>query len=328
MIVGGLLFRWYSTAMFKDYNVESANELLAIEQSLPYWYTSMAMVATFTVYSAGLAAWGKAMAGKKLFWLAMSGASMLFMFGVGRRAIFAMFVVIAWTLFTGRRRLAVIAMVLSIPVLIGISNVYQAYRLLSYRGVPVLSLISQEDIGPLAKQALEGAHTIGNLEEREAIWRFNYDIIKSHQEGKGELQWGKLLIGEFPNYIPAAIFWRKQVFDSEIAVEEAFGLEKVDRGSSLFTYTYADFGILGFFVAPMMMIAFIWLCISAQRRTEDPFLRLMLMGCALFYGLNIEGNYLDVLDVIRSYVFIVVLYVAARIGKRAFDSLIRRAVAR
>lgn len=330
LIVLALSFRWYTAEFFSELGALGETELMAIEQDLPYWYTSIGMIVSTTIFAAGICAWGKvgiARGWKRLFWLAATGASAFIVMGAGRRSILAMLIVIGWTILVAQRgrrsswgTLAVV--ILAMPVLVALSNVYQAYRLVSHRGVPLENVIAADDVGSLVEEVAAVGRTVSNLKERQAVWRFNYEVVKAHVVDGANLQWGELLAGEFPNYVPSALYPGKVWIDSEETLLRAFGLEVYDRPSNVFAYTYADFGMLSAVLAPALLLFWCWVCATALRFLRDPFLRVLLMGMAIFYAINMETGYLVPIGHARDFVLLALLYVTARGTLRAARFLV------
>jgi hypothetical protein len=325
----GMAFRWYSAAMFGAADVSEAGQLYDLnERDLPYWYTSVDMVLPLIMFGAGLTAWGKAMVSRGLpqfFWLVLAAASAVFFFGAGRRSLIAFLVVILWSILTGAssrwRRLAPALLLCAVPVLIGLSNMYQAYRFFAYRGVPIASVMTTDTLFDVMRGAVELENTLDNLRGREAPWRFNYDVLKAHTEGRA-LQWGALLLNALPNHIPFAIYPGKVVSEPEAEMQRAFGFdEEVDRGANIFVFTFADFGYVGFFVAPAMIILLVWACGWIMRRLKDPFLRVILLSGALYYALNLEAQYTLPIQLARNYLILSAAYVALRTTWHKVDRL-------
>lgn len=316
LIVLALWHRWYTATFFAEYEGLGQRELEFLEQGLPYWFTSIGMVVATTILAVGMCAWEKARSAigvHKLFWLGMTGAAGLVAIGMGRRAIFVLLVIFGWTLLKNRRGWRSVAvLLLSAPMLFVLSNVYQAYRLVSHRGVPLESIAGFDDAGSIVDSAIAANRTIENLQERQAMWRFNHEVIKAHIDDSADLMYGALLMSDFPNYVPSILNPGKKWVDSEETLLLAFKLDLDDRPSNLFAYTYADFGVLSAIATPAMMLGFVWLCAFALRRIRDPFLRLLLMGMAITYALNLETGYLVQIGYIRDFVMVSCAYLAAR----------------
>ncbi len=315
-----VLYRWYTAAYFSEYGPLDATALEALDQNLPYWYTSLGMVVTVGLYPAALCSWGKVRAStglRRFFWAAMLAASAMMIMGLGRRSMLAFLVIIGWDLLTNtriqrHRWMAFALLVLSVPLFITISNLYQAYRGSSVRGVPLENITS--DVTP--ESFLEGAtdlnRTMANLQEREAIWRHNYEVVKAHLDGRGDLQWGRLFVASIPNLVPAALYPGKTIFDTQGELIEAFNLENTDKSENIFANTYADFGMLSAIAAPLMILLIVWVCAVAMRHFRDPFLRVLLMGTAIFYAMNLESSYVVPLGFARDFVVIALAYLAIR----------------
>lgn len=322
-----LAFRWYTSVFFSEFGDLGEQDLLALEQTLPYWYTSIGMIVSTTIFAAAFCAWGKvgiSRGWRRLFWLAMTATSAALIFGIGRRAILTFLIVVGWTVLVeqrGKRWVTVMVIALAMPVLIAVSNVYQAYRAVSYRGVPLDNIVTSQDIGSLFEEAAAVERTVANLQERPAMWRFNYEVVSAHASGNGSLQWGTLLLGDIPNYIPSVLYPRKEWVDSEDVLLQRFNLERYDRPSNLFSYTYADVGLLSALAAPGLMLLFCWLCAFALRRLRDPFLRSVLMGMAIYYAISLETGYLAPLAMARDFLIVAAIYLLARSAMRGARSL-------
>ena len=103
-----------------------------------------------------------------------------------------------------------------------------------------------------------------------------------------------------------------RIFDVENELLTAWGLELYDRPNSVFSYASADFGLLGIFVAPFLILVFVCLCAAVLSRVRDPFLRSTLMGFALYYALNIEGSSLGWIQLLRDFFILAFLYTCSR----------------
>jgi hypothetical protein len=333
LIALGVGYRWYTSLVFGEYQALGERELAILEQDLPYWYTSLGMIVSTTIFPAAICSWGKAAIARgahKLFWLSMTAAGALVTVGMGRRAILTFLIIVAWTILAeqqkkGRRWVSITLLVISIPLLVTFSNLYQAYRLVSHRGIPMENIIAVDEIGSLIENAAAVDRTVSNLQERLAMWRFNHEVIDAHVSDKADLQWGQIFASDLPNYVPSALYPGKTWVDSEETLLDAFGLEKHDRPSNLFSYTYADFGLLSAFVAPALMLFFVWVCSLTLRRMRDPFLRLLLMGMAIFYAMNLETGYIVPLGLARDFVLVALLYVSLRWASQSVRSLARSA---
>lgn len=321
VIAFAVVFRWYTASVFGQYQGLNEQELAVLEQDLPYWFTSSGMIVSTTIFGAALCSWGKvgiSHGWRRLFWLAVTGAAALLVLGLGRRAILAFLIIVAWTVLGEQRRrgrawITVAVIALAMPTLLAVSNIYQAYRAVSYRGVPMADVISGDDVGSLLENAAAVDRTVSNLQQRPAMWRFNYEIVDAHLKDIGELQWGTLLASDIPNFIPSALYpGKKQWIDSEETLLNDFHLELYDRPSNLFSYTYADFGALSVLAAPGLMLFFAWICGVALRRLHDPFLRVILMGMAAYYAINLETGYLVPIGLTRDFLIVAAAYLLGR----------------
>jgi hypothetical protein len=328
MLVAIVGFRFYTAMVIETYSVESRADLETFENQLPYWFTAIGILAPAMLFTAGTASWAKYMTSvgttKRLFWLALTLTAAAFLFWQGRRPMFAFFVLVFWTvgsigrLSTKRWLLILLVSAIAAPFLIAISNLFQAYRWASFRGAPVVSEFRYESFDSIVKRATSVERTVANLRKRQAIWRFNYAVMNSHQRGDGELQWGLLLVSSVPNYIPAVLYpGKKSIFETEGELQKAMNLEYRDLGENIFVMTYGDFGLLGFLVAPLMIIAFVMVSAEVLRRIYDPFLRLLLMGLCLYYALNMEAQYTTPIGVARDFVVLAAAYFVVRTVARA-----------
>lgn len=307
-----IAFRAYTSYYFSDYSIADPSELQEIERSLPYWYTSTAIISICLMYAVGLVAWTKVLNSKgltRLMWVFFALAATYFMFTEGRRAVFSLLIFVFWMLVSNKKTFrAIVLLMIALPILVVASNLYQAYRAVSYRGIPVIEM----DARDMVKALTAAEATSRNLSEREALWRFNYLIMNQHFRDDGDLQWGKLLLKPIPNYIPAAILPGKKIFSSEEGIQRAFNLEVKDQGENIFVATYADFGVLGMLIAPLLMAAFVWTCALVMKRLRDPYLRTTLMGFCLFYALNIEAVYSAPVQIARDFLIVSLAYLVAR----------------
>lgn len=323
-IAPAVLYAVATYHFFGPYAGLGFGELMELEQYLPYWYTSLGMVATMLLAAVAPALWWRVVKTRglaRLTWLAMTLASIVMIFGTGRRQMFAFLVVVAATTIARMRRprrAAFIAALVLAPTFLIVSNLYQSYRDGAYR-LAALSVDTEE----LSEAALEADKTVENLQIRRAMWRFNYEVMQVQDP---DFQWGRLLIGGLPNYIPAALYpGGKEIFSSEAELLHAFRLEQADRGENLFALTYGDFGFFGIFVAPAIMLLLVWAFGAIQRRLKDPFLRLVLMGSAINYALNFETNYTGFVPVLRSFLVIALVYIVARAAWRTWAGVLRAA---
>lgn len=331
MLAVAVVYRWYTADFFAERHVLGSDPAL-VEADMPYWLTSLGMIASTAVFPAGLAAWGKARASAgftRLLWFALVGVSCAVILGMGRRAIFAFLVIVGWDVMSQamqqrRRLLTLVVLALSVPALITLSNLFQAYRLAVYRGVAIEAM----DLDPasLVEAASDVDKTIANLEERKALWRYNYDLANADLRGEGRLQGGELFLSGIGNYVPAFINPQKVVVDTELETLMAFGLPLIDSPDNIFASTYADFGVSSVLVAPALILFFVFACASVLAWLTDPFLRVLLMGAAIFYALNMENAYHFPIGIARDFAFIATIYLTACAAGRTMASIVRLAV--
>ncbi|HZR03627.1 MAG TPA: hypothetical protein VFA81_10700 [Burkholderiales bacterium] len=326
-----VVYRIITATMYAELGPE---ELSGNERDLPYWFTSLGMIVNVSVFPAALCCWGKARATqgpRRLYWFALAGLCALVIMGMGRRAIFALLVITGWDLLTqfrARRRLwlPLLLLIMFVPMMLMISNVYQAYRFATVRGVPMENMAEMLEEKSLLESAADVNETISNIEQRQAMWRFNYSIVDADLRGMGSPQWGRILIGGLQNLVPSAIYPDKVIFDTEAETQAAFGLERVDQSENIFTSTYADFGFLSIVIAPLFILLIVWACAHGERRLRDPFLRALLLGAALFLALNLEQSYMTPFGFARDFAFVAAGYVALRAFFRVARSIVRLAI--
>jgi hypothetical protein len=275
------------------------------------------------------------MGAPKFVWFCIAGASALMVLGMGRRALLSLAVIIAWDVFTQARLrrerwLALVLTLLLLPALVMVSNLFQSYRTISARGVPLGNVVAETDLSSLAetrslaRQAADVRTTVSNLEIRMAMWRYNAEVIQAHWRA-GDLQWGKIGLSAMALYVPSVLFPKKGVRDTETALLESFGLEAFDRPENIFATTYADFGFLSILVAPLLVVLFVTICATALKYFVDPFLRMLLMGMALFYALNMEIGFLYPVAMARSFIVIAIVYLGIRQLTRLMRGVVRTA---
>lgn len=314
LIALALFERWATAAYFSDINVSATPDLHALEGELPYWHTSIGHIVWLSGCAVAWCAWGKTRISTglmRVFWLAATFLSVGVVFGWGRRALLSFLVIAGWEVISRVRRkgLAVLVIVASMPVLVMASNLYQVYRGMTHRGVVIEELV-RDDVS--ITDALDVGRTVSNLQERPSMWRYNYEVMKAHFDGEGDLFWGGLFLSGLPSYIPAVLWPGKVVVETEDATIERFKLEPYDRGENIFVATYADFGVLSIVVAPALILLFVFVCSVVLRYLRDPFLRMLLLGAAIFYALNIENSYLVPLGIARDFLVVATLYLAVR----------------
>lgn len=307
VLVAGLVFRVVSADMVADLEVQNAALVAQLEAELPYWFKSLSQLLPPAVFAAGLAAATKAFASRaplRLWWAACTLASVIFFFGAGRRALLALLLIMFWMYVRNRRSALVLllAAVVAIPVLIGASNLFQAYREVAYRGA-VVSGISAVD---LLEQATNFELTTNNLQRREAIWRFNANVIQA--KPGAHYAPGELLANTLGNYVPAVIAPNKTIFDAEEQMLRERGFQAYDGASNVFALTFADFGLLGFLAAPALLVVFVLLVAAALRQIRSPHLRALLLASALYYALNIEVNYGQPVQMARDFLILAFLH--------------------
>jgi hypothetical protein len=337
MVIGVVVFRVYAVRVVGSYGAESQREFEAIDQRLPYWFTAIGMLAPAVLFTAGIASWAKFMTSARLdraLWLGLAVVTAGLLFWLGRRPIFAFLVVAFWLIATigqaSVRRWVVLFVVSAIaaPFLVSVSNLFQSYRLASYRGVPVVSALRYENLDSLIQRASSIEKTVANLQDRQAVWRFNYAVVNSHQRGEGALQWGRLLVRAVPNYIPAVLYpGKKIIFETEGELQRAMNLEYRDAGENIFVMTYGDFGLVSFLIAPLMIILFVTICAMVLRRFSDPFLRILLMGMCLYYALNMEAQYTTPIAITRDFLVLALVYLVIRNGWRISFGMAKDAIA-
>lgn len=336
MLISIVVFRLYTAMVIGSYSAESKAEFEVVEKRLPYWFTAIGILVPAMLFTAGTASWAKYMTSvgtNRLFWLTLTLIAAAFLFWQGRRAVFALLVVALWTMATtgrtsGRRWILILfVLAMAAPFLLAISNLFQTYREAAFRGVPVVTAFRYESGLSVLERAWGVERTLTNLQNRPAVWRFNYAVINSHQRGEGQLQWGRLLLSAVPNYIPAVFYpGAKTTFETEGELQKAMNLEYRDLAENIFVATYGEFGPLGFFVAPLMIIAFVMICAMVLRRLDDPFLRMLLMGMCLYYALNLETQYSGPIGIARDFILLATAYLAMRTVTRAVYGVVRGSV--
>ena len=323
-------YRFYTNTLVSSHAVFAAADLDSINQGLPYWYTSVWQISAELMFVAGTAAFWKQINSRgltKLLWLLLAIGAIIFTFWLGRRPLFVLLALVFWmvTAGTNRRRplLAMTLLILAVPVMLVASNLFQTYRMASYRGVPVVDLLSDRSAADIAKTAIDVEKTSSNLQRRQAIWRFNYDVINAHQDGRGSLHWGQLMFGEIPIYIPSAILPGKEWVDAEVKLQRTLGLPVFDQAGNIFAFSYGEVGLLSIIAAPALMILFVFVTAFALRFIKDPFLRILVMGFAIHYAINIEGRYTTPVFIVRNLIIIAIAYIVARTAVRLGRQLIR-----
>jgi hypothetical protein len=192
----------------------------------------------------------------------------------------------------------------------------------------VVSALRYENLDSLIRRASSIEKTVANLQDRQAVWRFNYAVVNSHQRGEGALQWGRLLVRAVPNYIPAVLYpGKKIIFETEGELQRAMNLEYRDAGENIFVMTYGDFGLVSFLIAPLMIILFVTICAMVLRRFSDPFLRILLMGMCLYYALNMEAQYTTPIAITRDFLVLALVYLVIRNGWRISFEMAKDAIA-
>lgn len=325
ILVAGLAFRVVSADMVADLEVQNPDLVAQLEADLPYWFKSLAQLLPLIVFTAGLAAAAKAFAGRgatRLWWAAWTFASVVFFFGAGRRALLALLLIVFWMYVRSRRNAVILILcaAIGIPVLIGASNLFQAYREVAYRG----AVVSKTDAGILLEQAANLDLTATNLQNREAIWRFNANVMQADRSGQRAP--GELLLNTLGNYVPAVLSRNKTVFDAEKEMMRDRGMREYDGASNVFVLTYADFGLLSFLIAPALLILFIGLVALTLRRLSSPHLRALLLASALYYALNIEVNYGQPAQMVRDFLIVAFLHWIVTTGLRMLRPGERRGI--
>lgn len=330
LTVISLLYRWYTASFIGDLGTISPEELALVDRDMPYWYTSVGMLVWFAAFPIALCSWAKFRTSKKLFWLAMTAYSVFAIFGSGRRAFLALMLIIGWDVLTTtkKRWKALLLIASALPLLLIASNLYQTYRAFSYRGAVLANVVGEtdfssiSDLTQLAQSASDAGKTVSNLEDRMAMWRFNYEVIQAHFKEQGSPQWGGIIWPGLVNFIPSAIYPDKVVRETEGVLLKAFELPLYDRPENVFAMLYGEFGLFCLIAVPLFILGFVWVISRLMMYLEDPFLRMSLLGAAIFYALNLESALMEPIATLRAFALLAVCYVTMRgLGRVARTTL-------
>lgn len=327
-----IAYRLYTYVFFSEFSALEGQELEKLDVSLPYWYTTFGLIAQSVAFAVTPVAFVKSLRSPgiiKLLWWLLIAVLLVMTFGFGRRALIAVLTIFVWLGLRGSKTASqkwrlILACVVLVPVLLVLNNVYQAYRLASHRGV-VLTNLQMEDAEEIfTKQnpltiALDFDRTTTNLEERTAMWQFNYQLLGSALYRSVEYSYGMLLIQEAGNFIPRIVYPDKVIFDVDFEVSRAFGIQERDWPSNILAFAFADFGIAALIAIPLMMVSLLALFGYAQHMIKDTFLRVMLAGFIISYVLNLEVTYAVPLQLARDFLLVAIVYWALRLlfGGRA-----------
>jgi hypothetical protein len=293
--------------------------------SLPYWYTSLGMMAEACTFPAAVCLYGKAKQTKGLVKPVLFGvvgvASFFLLVAFGRRAFFALAIVVGWDLLRDAKRRgnplrmgALLAF--AVPALLLASNFFQAYRVMSFRGALVDETL---DMGEAVSMATNVDTTRMNLEHRMAMWRFNYEVVDAHVTRGEPLQLGDISLSGIANVIPSALFQKEDIQTAELALLRAVGVDDGDdRPDNIFATLYADFGLVSAPVVAALIVLFAWMVGIVLGHMRDPFMRLLLLGMAVYYALNLETSIHAPLMIARNFALAAIIYLAARETMRAF----------
>ena len=192
--------------------------------------------------------------------------------------------------------------ILFLPLLFMFSNIYQSYRGLSP------SALNRYQHGNFWDALTNADATITNLQERQAMWKFNYLIVSKQAEGDyppyGAIAWQAI-----KNAIPR-IFWpAKKIYDLDEMTANLYGLPVTDYPTNNFAMTQADFGCFSIIIFPLMIFAIVYsIGIISFLIKKHATLFLIVTGFLIKYFLSIEASYADSILLFRDIIVAIFCY--------------------
>jgi hypothetical protein len=297
--------------------------------ALPYWLTSSLQLVLTLIFCLFLAQFSKALVyrgDRRLFWMVAGAISFLLIAQHGRRPIISLIFVFMILLFLARRRNLFSARILPVALaalatLLVFSNVYQNYR---------TSIIAR----PLAQSTLATPSfsdaatdinaTLSNLQERTALWQFNYLILDRQASSPLDLEipYGDVTGQAMKNSIPSILWPEKTVVEPDAIVAYAYNLPVTDYPTNNFAIIQADFGYLSVIIVPLQsLLVFISMALMVRATIHYSTLLWLISGLFLYYLIEVEAGYTALVTLCRNVVLVAAVYPFAHVILKSLSPL-------
>jgi hypothetical protein len=157
--------------------------------------------------------------------------------------------------------------------------------------------------------------TASSLQERKAIWQFNYVIVDKQIQYHGlNTPYGDLLWQGFKNTIPSAFWPGKSVYNLDDMAAHIYGAPARDYGTNNFAMSQADFGLLSVVLLPLAsLLVFLSMALLILATRRHPTLLLLVSGFFIYYLLNVEVDYGHIFVLYRNIIIAFFIYFVAYI---------------
>jgi hypothetical protein len=205
--------------------------------------------------------------------------------------------------------------------------------LLTYQGVylselTIPGIAEQIEEKSIFELATATAVTLENLQERTPLWEFNYEVLEADLNGQVRTTFGGLLFSEVGNYVPAAVYGDKTIFDVDYALSRAASIEERDWPGNLFAYTVVDFSVFALLAAPLLLVIFFLFVAAAVVALPAALGKWLFSGFMLHYILQLEAAYTAPLQLLRDFVVAYLLLLIAPALRSAMKKRLRAEGAR
>jgi hypothetical protein len=330
-----ILLQLYSYQQFgllasHDLLILLAGDLALSGITMPYWFTAASSLMIPLVFSTFIAVALKvftSQARTRTYWMIVLISVVLVASLYGRRNIFYVVFVfcILWCLAKEKNLFSLRSGLLALtvlPILVVFSNIYQTYRAAAANPMNAAPNDPYISASRVYDAAVDIDATISTLQERMAMWQYNYLIIYEQIEHHGlDIPYGELLWQGFKNTIPSVLWAEKTVYDLDEMAAYMYGIPVIDYPTNNFAMAQADFGLLSLVLLPLaLLLVFLSIALLIQATQRHPTLLWLISGPFLFHLLNIEADYADLFILYRNMLILIFVYLVTYL----FIHLLRR----
>ena len=189
------------------------------------------------------------------------------------------------------------------------SNIYQTYRQDLFS---IEARIEGREITGVIPALANIDATIDNLQERSAMWSFNYMITSEQADSMSKIFYGTLGWQALLNSIPTFLWSTKEVLDIDEMIANFYGFEITDYSTNNFACLLADFGVFMIVTIPVIYIFVLFLIAYCHFKFPSRSLFLLLSTFCLQYLLKVENSYGDIFIMLRNVILFIGLFFVAR----------------